>query len=114
MRQQTYDPSGPEEDALEEYARRLAAPGALHAGIEYFRAHQIDAAHNREHAETRLPMAVLTVGGTASFGANLEGGDPAARGEPAQCDDQRVRPLLAEEKTEQIIEELRRFFQESV
>lgn len=72
MRQQTYDPTGPEEDALEEYARRLAAPGALHAGIEYFRAHKIDAEHNREHAKTRLPMPVLTVGGTASFGANLE------------------------------------------
>ena len=114
MRQQTYNPTGPEEDALEEYARRLAAPGALHAGIEYFRAHRIDAAHNREHAKTRLPMPVLTVGGTASFGANLEG---------------EIRPLvenlrnvmidecghyLAEEKPEQIIEELRRFFQESV
>ena len=114
MRQQTYDPTGPEEDALEEYARRLAAPGALHAGIEYFRAHKIDAEHNREHAKTRLPMPVLTVGGSASFGANLEG---------------EIRPLvenlrsvmidecghyLAEEKPEQIIEELRRFFQESV
>ena len=114
MRQQTYDPTGPEEDALEEYARRLAAPGALHAGIEYFRAHRIDAEHNREHAKTRLPMPVLTVGGRASFGANLEG---------------EIRPLvenlrsvmidgcghyLAEEKPEQIIEELRRFFREAV
>ena len=114
MRQQTYDPTGPEEDALEEYARRLAAPGALHAGIEYFRAHQIDAEHNREHAKTRLPMPVLTVGGTASFGANLEG---------------EIRPLvenlrsvmidecghyLAEEKPDRIIEELRRFFREAV
>lgn len=110
MRQQTYDPTGPEEDALEEYARRLAAPGALHASIEYFRAHKIDAEHNREHAKTKLPMPVLTVGGTASFGANLEG---------------EIRPLvenlrsvmidecghyLAEEKPERIIEELRRFF----
>ncbi len=114
MRQQTYDPTGPEEDALEEYARRLAAPGALHAGIEYFRAHQIDAAHNREYAKTPLPMPVLTVGGTASFGANLEG---------------EIRPLvenlrsvmidgcghyLAEEKPERVIEELRRFFREAV
>ena len=108
MRQQTYDPTG-----LEEYARRLAAPGALHAGIEYFRAHKIDAAHNREHAKTRLPMPVLTVGGTASFGANLEG---------------EIRPLvenlrsvmidecghyLAEEKPERVVEELRRFFHET-
>ena len=113
MRQQTYDPTGPEEDALEEYARRLAAPGALHAGIEYFRAHKIDAEHNREHAKTRLPMPVLTVGGTASFGANLEG---------------EIRPLvenlrsvmidecghyLAEEKPARVVEELCRFFHET-
>ncbi len=110
MRQQTYDPTGPDEDALDEYVRRLSAPGALHAGIEYFRAHHLDAEHNREHAKTKLPMPVLTVGGTASFGANLG---------------PEIRPLvenlrsvmidecghyLAEEKPERVIEELHRFF----
>ena len=114
MRQQTYDPTGPDEEVLEEYARRLAAPGALHAGIEYFRAHKVDAEHNREHAKTKLPMPVLTVGGTASFGANLE---------------PEIRPLvenlrsvmidecghyLAEERPQRVIEELRRFFDEAV
>ena len=113
MRQQTYDPTGPDEEALEEYARRLAAPGALHAGIEYFRSHTLDAEHNREHAKTKLPMPVLTVGGTASFGANLE---------------PEIRPLvenlrsvmidgcghyLAEEQPERVIEELLRFFHET-
>ena len=113
MRQQTYDPTGPGEDALDEYARRLSAPGALHAGIEYFRSHKTDAEHNREHAKTRLPMPVLTVGGTASFGANLA---------------PEIRPLvenlrsvmidecghyLAEEKPERVIEELHRFFNET-
>jgi hypothetical protein len=28
---------------------------------------------DRENAKTKLPMPVLTVGGTASFGADLEG-----------------------------------------
>ena len=51
MRQQTYDPTELDQDALEEYAQRLSAPGALHAGIEYFRAHRIDAEHNRENAK---------------------------------------------------------------
>lgn len=37
------------------------------------RGHQADAAHNRENAKTKLPMPVLTIGGTASFGAHLEG-----------------------------------------
>ena len=72
MRQQAYDTTALDQHALAEYARHLAAPGALHGGIEYFRTHVIDAVHNREHARTKLPMPVLTVGGTASFGANLE------------------------------------------
>ena len=55
MRQQTYDPTGPDEDALAEYARRLAAPGALRGGIEYFRTHKIDAERNREMLRLNFP-----------------------------------------------------------
>ncbi|MEJ7660286.1 MAG: alpha/beta hydrolase [Hymenobacter sp.] len=112
MRQQTYDPTGPDQEALTEYARRLAAPGALHGGIAYFRAHKLDAARNRAHAKTKLPMPVLTVGGAASFGAHLAG---------------QIRPLveqlhsvlldecghyLAEEQPARVVEELLRFFEE--
>lgn len=114
MRQQTYDPTGPDEDALEEYARRLSAPGALHAGIEYFRTHKIDAEHNREHAKTKLPMPVLTVGGTASFGANLEPEiKPLAENLRSVMIDE-CGHYLAEEKPERVIEELLRFFNEAV
>ena len=70
MRQQACQPEALD-DCLPEYARRLAAPGALHGGIEYFRAHTIDAGRNREHAKQRLAMPVLTVGGRASFGEQL-------------------------------------------
>ena len=113
MRQQTYDPTGPDEDALDEYARRLAAPGALHAGIEYFRAHKIDAEHNREHAKTKLPMPVLTVGGTASFGANLEPEiKPLVENLRSVMIDE-CGHYLAEEKPERVIEELLRFFNEA-
>ena len=73
MRQQAYNPAALESNVLEEYASQLSAPGALSAGIAYFRAHKVDAEHNRENAKTKLPMPVLTVGGTASFGADLEG-----------------------------------------
>ena len=72
MRQQAYDQDGLEPAALDEYARCLAAPGALSGGIGYFRAHAIDAEHNRENARTKLRMPVMTVGGTASFGAGSE------------------------------------------
>ncbi len=113
MRQQTYDPTGPDEEALEEYARRLAAPGALHAGIEYFRSHRVDAEHNREHAKTRLAMPVLTVGGTANFGANLE---PEIRPLAANLRSVMIDHCghyLAEEQPERVVEALRRFFQET-
>ena len=67
MRQQTYDPTGPEEDAMAEYALRLGAPGALRCGLGYFRSHKADAEHNRQSARTKLPMPVLTVGASLSF-----------------------------------------------
>ena len=71
MLQQAYDTTGPEDDALQEYSRWLAAPGALHGGISYFRSHWTDAERNREHAKTKLAMPVLTVAGSASAGTEL-------------------------------------------
>jgi pimeloyl-ACP methyl ester carboxylesterase len=112
MRQQAYNTAALEDDVLNGYAERLAAPGALRAGIAYFRAHKIDAEHNRENAKTKLPMPVLTIGGTASFGADLE---------------EEIRPLvermravmiddcghyLAEEQPDRVITELQQFFRE--
>ena len=112
MRQQTYDPTGTEETALAEYARHLAAPGALRGGIEYFRAHTIDADRNREHAKTKLTMPVLTIGGTASFGAHLDGQirPLVEQLRSAMIDD--CGHYLAEERPERVLEELTRFFSE--
>ncbi len=109
MRQQAYDTSALDEETLDEYARHLAAPGALHGGIEYFRTHTIDAVHNREHAKTKLLMPVLTVGGTASFGANLE---PEVRPLAANLRSVMIEECghyLAEEQPERLTEELLSF-----
>jgi len=112
MRQQAYNPFALEEHALDEYARRLAAPGALQGGIAYFRAHVVDAEHNREHAKVKLPMPVLTVGGTASFGVHLEGEiRPLAANMRAVMIDQ-CGHYLAEEQPERLVEELLRFLGE--
>jgi pimeloyl-ACP methyl ester carboxylesterase len=72
IRMQSYDPYGVPEEDLDEYARRLAAPGALRGGFEHYRAFPVDAEHNREHSQTKLPMPVLTVGGERSIGDGLE------------------------------------------
>lgn len=110
MRQQAYDPSGLEDEALDEYARYLAAPGALRGGINYFRAHTIDAEHNCENARTKLRMPVLTMGGAASFGANLRGQvEPLVeRLESVMIDE--CGHYLAEEQPERVAAELLRFF----
>lgn len=113
MRQQAYDTTTLEDETLEEYARHLAAPGALHAGIEYFRTHRIDAVHNLEHAKTKLPMPVLTIGGTASFGAHLE---PELRPLAANLRSVMIDECghyLAEERPERLAQELLRFLSES-
>ncbi len=112
MRQQAYNTAALEDDVLDAYAERLAAPGALRAGIAYFRAHKIDAEHNRKNAQTKLPMPVLTVGGTASFGADLEGEiRPLAKHMRAVMIEN-CGHYLAEEQPERVTEELLRFFRE--
>jgi pimeloyl-ACP methyl ester carboxylesterase len=112
MRQQAYDTTALDDATLDEYARHLAAPGALHGGIEYFQAHTVDAVHNREHAKTKLPMPVLTVGGAASFGANLEGEiRPLAATMRAVMLDE-CGHYLAEERPERLTEELLQFLGE--
>ncbi len=114
MRQQAYNTVALEDHVLDGYAEQLAAPGALRAGIAYFRAHKSDAEHNRENAKTKLPMPVLTVGGTASFGADLEGEiRPLAKDMRAVMIDE-CGHYVAEEQPERLIEELLRFFREGV
>ncbi len=114
MLQQTYDPSGPDDEALEEYARGLAAPGALRGGIEYFRSHAADAERNIECAKTKLPMPVLTISAKGSFKDVL--------GPPLQAAAERVQSLevercghyVAEERPDWLIDQLLRFFSEAV
>lgn len=114
MLQQAYNTVALDEDAIDEYARHLAAPGALRGGIEYFRTHTIDAGHNRDHAGTKLTMPVLTVGGTASFGANLESEvRPLAERMRAVMIDE-CGHYLAEERPERLVEVLLQFFHEDV
>ncbi len=112
MRQQAYNTAALEDDVLDSYADRLAAPGALRAGIAYFRAHKTDAEHNREYATTKLSMPVLTVGGTASFGADLEGEiRPLAKNMRAVMIED-CGHYVAEEQPGRLTDELLRFFRE--
>lgn len=114
MRRQTYDPTGPDEVALEEYARRLAAPGALRCGLEYFRSHKVDAEHNRQSAKTKLAVPVLTVGASLSFKDILAVQTPllAERVRSVRIED--CGHYLAEERPDQLTHELLAFFGEAL
>ena len=112
MRQQANNQLGLEPETLDEYARCLAAPGALRGGIGYFRAHTLDAEHNREHARTKLAMPVMTVGGVASFGAALKGQVEPLVERLHHVMIEECGHYLAEEQPERLADELLRFFGE--
>ena len=112
MRQQAYNTASLEDDVLDGYALRLSAPGALRAGIAYFRAHKMDAEHNRNSSNTKLPMPVLTVGGKASFGEDLEGEIRPLAKRMRSVMIEECGHYLAEEQPERLVEELQRFFRE--
>ncbi len=114
MRQQAYNVEALDQMSLDKYADSLSAPGALRGGIAYFRAHKLDAEHNRENAKKKLSMPVLTIGGTASFGADLEGEIRPLASHMRAVMIENCGHYIAEEQPERLVEELLRFFQESV
>ena len=68
------------DDAIDEYLRTYAQPGAMRAGFAYYRALPQDAADNRETvAGFKLPMPVLAVGGAAGRGRGVEPADSLRR-----------------------------------
>ena len=112
IRMQFYDPTAVAEEDLDEYARRLAAPGALRGGFEHYRAVPVDAGHNRENARTRLPMPVLTIGGERSVGYRLEAAiKPLARHVRGVVIE-RCGHYVADEQPDVVARELLRFLGE--
>lgn len=110
VRMHSYDPTGVAEEDLDEYARRLAAPGALRGGFEHYRAFPTDAGHNREHARTKLPMPVLTMAGEFGVGDRLEKAiRPLARHVRGVVIE-RSGHYIADEQPEAVTGELLQFF----
>ena len=110
MRQQAYNQDGIEPEALDEYARCLAAPGALRGGIGYFRAHKLDAEHNRENAKTKLAMPLMTVSGIASAGDALKGAVQPLAEQLRHVTIEECGHYIAEEQPARLAEELLKFF----
>ena len=56
---------------VDEFVRAYAAPGAMGAGLESYRAFKTSAAQNQAHFRTKLPMPVLALGGAQGFGPQM-------------------------------------------
>jgi pimeloyl-ACP methyl ester carboxylesterase len=63
-----YNPEAITEADIDKYVSHYSAPGGMRAGFEYYRAFQINEEQNKEHANVKLPMPVLALGGEYSFG----------------------------------------------
>ncbi len=112
IRMQSYDPTGVAEEDLDEYARRLAAPGALRGGFEHYRAFPVDAGHNGAYSRTKLPMPVLTLAGEHSVGDRLEEAIKPIAEHVRGVVFERCGHYLAEEQPEAVSAELLRFLDE--
>ncbi|MEM7748445.1 MAG: alpha/beta hydrolase, partial [Pseudomonadota bacterium] len=64
-----YKPGAIDDEALDEFVRTYAQPGALRAGFNFYRAIAEDAKVNAGLLATgfRLPMPVLAIGGGVSY-----------------------------------------------
>jgi pimeloyl-ACP methyl ester carboxylesterase len=63
-----YNPEAITEADIDKYVSHYSAPGGMRAGFEYYRAFSINEEQNKEHANVKLPMPVLALGGEYSFG----------------------------------------------
>jgi pimeloyl-ACP methyl ester carboxylesterase len=108
-----YNPEAIAEADIDKYVASYSAPGGMRAGFEYYRAFPITLEQNREHANVKLPMPVLALGGEYSFGS------AALDSMKSLATDVRggVVPFsghwIAEEQPEFLIEQLLSFFGDS-
>lgn len=63
-----YNPASFTKADIDEFVRTYAAPGAMRAGFEYYRAFDKDVAQNQKYAQTKLKMPVLAISGANSLG----------------------------------------------
>ena len=96
---------------IQEYLRTYALPNKMHAGFEYYRSLFEDGRQNREFAQTKLTMPVLTlVGGEGVVGDRLRQGIEAVA-ENVQSDViQNSGHWLAEEQPDVLAQKLITFF----
>jgi pimeloyl-ACP methyl ester carboxylesterase len=66
-----YNPEAITEVDVDKYVSSYSSPGGMHAGFEYYRAFLVNVEQNKEHANVKLPMPVLALGGEYTGNAAL-------------------------------------------
>jgi pimeloyl-ACP methyl ester carboxylesterase len=107
----SYNQSAITSEAREEYIKQYSKPGAMRAGFEYYRAFPINVEQNKEHANVKLAMPVLALGGKytdnaalismKSLATDVRGGIVPFSGH-----------WIPEERPDFLIEQLTKFFRE--
>ena len=64
----TYNQSAITSEDREEYIKQYSKPGAMRAGFEYYRTVFEDSEQNKEYANKKLEIPILTIGGEAGIG----------------------------------------------
>jgi pimeloyl-ACP methyl ester carboxylesterase len=106
-----YNPEAITEADIDEYVSHYSTPGGMRAGFEYYRAFPINVGQNKEHANVKLPMPVLALGGEYT-------GNAALTSMKSLATDVRggIIPFsghwIAEERPDFLIKELVKFFRE--
>jgi pimeloyl-ACP methyl ester carboxylesterase len=63
-----YNPEAITESDIDRYVSKYSAPGGMRAFFDYYREFPTTAEQNKEHANVKLPMPVLALGGEYSLG----------------------------------------------
>jgi pimeloyl-ACP methyl ester carboxylesterase len=114
-----YNPSAITEEDIDVFAKHMAAPGAMRAGFEYYRAFPIDEVQNKESAKTKITMPVLVLGGDIypALGGDFPGNFGLSSTQALAANVTGVTvPLsghwIPEEQPQFVIEQLAKFFSE--
>jgi pimeloyl-ACP methyl ester carboxylesterase len=96
---------------IDEYVSHYSAPRGMRTGFEYYRVFPINVEQNKEHANVKLSMPVLALGGEYTSNAALTSMKSLAKNVRGG-----IIPLsghwIAEERPDFLIEQLTKFFNE--
>jgi pimeloyl-ACP methyl ester carboxylesterase len=104
-----YSPAVFTEDDIAEYVRVYSLPGAIRAGLQYYRTALQEDLENLKNCTRQLSLPIMAWGGEAFLGNILPSWQAAAEhvqgGVVPECGH-----FIAEEKPEFVIEQVRKFF----